>query len=343
MNNIDTTNWHTFKLSEVFYEPDTGKDLIYRELTEGKYPVIGHCKENNGVTAWTEKLDDYKLYNHQKTISLGDRGCFVAYVQPLDFYIGTRVKALTSRNKSSNIYQLQFIATCINLEQFKFCYGRNATDKVSDIKIKLPAILENGKYEPNWLYMEKYIKESTQSLPKTKNKNPKINLKISEWHDFKIKNIFDRIESTKGVTTDLLTEGNDIPYIAAKESNNGLKQMVAYEGNEEYISQGNCIVFIQLGAGSAGYTTYQPSTFVGMSGKTSCGYSKYLNKYNAIFLKKIFDLERPKYNFGRSWTGDRLLETVVKLPAKENKSKEYVPDWIFMENYIKNLPYGDLI
>ena len=61
--------------------------------------------------------------------------------------------------------------------------------------------------------------------------------------------------------------------------------MIAYEGNEEYISQGNCIVFIQLGAGSAGYTTYQPSAFVGMSGKTSCGYSKYLNKYNAIFLK----------------------------------------------------------
>ena len=57
----------------------------------------------------------------------------------------------------------------------------------------------------------------------------------------------------------------------------------------------------------------------------------------------MFGLERQKYNFGRSWTGDRLLETVVKLPAKENKSKEYVPDWIFMENYIKNLPYGDLI
>lgn len=343
MNNINTTNWHTFKLSEIFYKPDTGKDLIYRELVEGTYPVIGHCKEDNGVTAWTEKLDDYKLYDHQKTISLGDRGCFVAYVQPLDFYIGTRVKALTSRNKNSNIYQLQFIATCINLEQFKFCYGRNATDKVSDIKIKLPATFNNDKYEPDWLYMEKYIKESTKKLPKTQNKNFEKSFDISKWRDFKIKNIFDKIEPTKGDTTDLLMEGNDIPYIAAKESNNGLKQMVAYEGNEEYVSEGNCIVFIQLGAGSAGYTTYQPSKFIGMSGKTSCGYSKYLNKYNAIFLKKIFDLERPKYNFGRSWTGDRLLETVVKLPAILNKSGKFVPDWNFMERYIKKLPYGDLI
>ena len=112
--------------------------------------------------------------------------------------------------------------------------------------------------------------------------------------------------------------------------------MCAKNENEQFISKGNCIVFIQLGAGSAGYTTYQENDFIGMSGKTSCGYNNNINKYNGLFLVTILDQERPKYSFGRSWTGDRLISTKVKLPADKNGN----PDWKFMEEYIKTLPYS---
>lgn len=154
-----------------------------------------------------------------------------------------------------------------------------------------------------------------------------------------IEKIFDSILPTLGTTTDALLEGNEIPYIAAKQENNGLKGFYAKTGNEEYISKGNCIVFIQLGAGSAGFTTYQPIDFIGMSGKTCCGYSTKLNQYTGAFLKTILDFERPRYSFGRSWTGERLTQTKIKLPVTDNNE----PDWIYMENYIKSLPYGGLI
>ena len=154
---------------------------------------------------------------------------------------------------------------------------------------------------------------------------------------FKIIDLFDSIEPTKGITTDALMYGDDIPYIAAKKENNGLKGLVSKKGNEDFISKGNCIVFIHIGAGSAGYATYQPIDFIGMSGKTSCGYSKKINQYTGAFLVTILDFERPRYSFGRSWTGDRLLYTEIKLPI-DNVGN---PDWEYMENYIKSLNYSD--
>lgn len=116
--------------------------------------------------------------------------------------------------------------------------------------------------------------------------------------------------------------------------------MCSKEENSQYISAGNCIVFINLGAGSAGYALYQGDDFIGMSGKTTCGYNKHLNKYNGLFLATILSKERPKYSFGRSWTGSRLLDTIVKLPAILNSDGSYSPDWQFMEDYIKSLPYS---
>lgn len=171
------------------------------------------------------------------------------------------------------------------------------------------------------------------------NKDPKvdiINLNFNKHKNFSLDEIFTNIECTKGGTTNELTKGNEVPYIAAKKANNGLSGMCAKEDNNQYISKGNCIVFIHIGAGSAGYTTYQENDFIGMNGKTSCGYNENINKYNALFLVGILDQERPKYSFGRSWTGERLLKTKIKLPVDNQNN----PDWQFMEDYIKSLPYS---
>lgn len=162
---------------------------------------------------------------------------------------------------------------------------------------------------------------------------------VTTWHEFTVIDVFDKIIPTKGVTTDILETGEEIPYIAATNKLNGLSAMCKKKSNEEYISKGNCIVFIQIGAGAAGYTTYQESDFIGMSGKTCCGYSQKLNKYTGLFLKTVLDLERPRYCFGRSWTSDRLYNTKFKLPSTQDGNI----DWEYMESYIKSLPYGNII
>ena len=61
-----------------------------------------------------------------------------------------------------------------------------------------------------------------------------------------------------------------------------------------------------------------------------------------MFLVTVLDLERPKFSFGRK-RKKTLPDTEIKLPARLNNKKEYEPDWQYMEDYIKSLPYGDIL
>ena len=103
----------------------------------------------------------------------------------------------------------------------------------------------------------------------------------------------------------------------------------------ELISKGNCILFIGDGQGSVGYTTYQPLDFIG-STTLSCGYNENLNQYNGLFLVSVLDLERFRYSFGRKYGKEQMLKSKIKLPV----DKKGNPDWQFMEDYIKSLPYS---
>ena len=64
-----------------------------------------------------------------------------------------------------------------------------------------------------------------------------------------------------------------------------------------------------------------------------------MNKYNGLFLATILNLEDYRYSYGRARILGKLKDEIIKLPV----DKEGNPDWQFMEDYIKSLPYGDRI
>jgi hypothetical protein len=182
---IDLDNWKYICLSDLF-KINTGKDLIYSSLTGSDYNVVGQGRYNNGVTCTTNFLDDYPLYNCNKTISLAHIGNFFATVQEYDFYAGTRVKTLEAdfskygkeylNYENKNV--LSFIATIINQEGFRYSYGRVGSNKIPNINIKLPCMKdkkgeyvkvrignENKEtYVPDFKYMDDYIKSLKYSL-----------------------------------------------------------------------------------------------------------------------------------------------------------------------------------
>lgn len=158
---LKTENWQEFKIGDLF-KTYTGGDLIIGNIVEGDIPVISHSATNNSVKVYSQNIPSKKLFDHNKTISLADRGTFFATIQPEDFYIGTRVKALEALNENITKYMLMFIATIINNEKYKFSYGRNCTDNLDTVIIKLPTLkLDNGDFQPDWQFMEDY----TKSLP----------------------------------------------------------------------------------------------------------------------------------------------------------------------------------
>ena len=153
----------------------------------------------------------------------------------------------------------------------------------------------------------------------------------SSWKEFRVGDLF-RIEPAKGKNQQELIEGDDVPYIAASKENNGFNRMVSVEGHEDWVSKGNCLQFVHIGDAAAGHVNYIPSDFIGMSGKSSCAYNDRLNEYNGLFIASIIvHTNNGKYSFKDSWTGSKVSNTIIKLPA----TSEGQPDWDYMESYMK--------
>ena len=47
-------------------------------------------------------------------------------------------------------------------------------------------------------------------------------------------------------------------------------------------------------------------------------------------------MEKFRFNYGRKWNLDRMNISKIKLPV----DKKGIPDFVFMENYMKSLPYS---
>lgn len=183
--------------------------------------------------------------------------------------------------------------------------------------------------------MEQYIKSIKHKPLSTANQggDSSLTLGVEAWKPFKIKDLF--VLQTGKAHSDMLDEGNDIPYIGAKKSDNGVMYHCAY--NPELAQKGNCIIFICNGQGSVGYANYMNKSFIGTTDIVA-GYNEHLNQYNGLFIATVLCLQRPKYSFGRKWK-THLSDTEINLPVSKNGE----PDWLYMENYMKALPYGDRI
>nr|WP_298763837.1 restriction endonuclease subunit S [uncultured Ruminococcus sp.] len=177
-----------------------------------------------------------------------------------------------------------------------------------------------------------------------------MNLDISKWGKFRIGNLFYKLENGKA-NDGMLDDGDERIYLGAKKDDNGVMRHCA--SNLELEQDGNCIIFICNGQGSVGYANYMNDTFIGTSDIVA-GYCDNMNEFIGEFMATVFCLERPKYSFGRKWK-THLRDTIVKLPMKHNadgtpfvdRNKKYsddgyVPDWKFMEDYIKSLKHKPL-
>lgn len=176
-----------------------------------------------------------------------------------------------------------------------------------------------------------------------------MNLNIADWKGFVIHKLF-KLESGKA-NQGMLEEGNECFYVGAKKDDNGV--MIHCIKDIDLMQKGNCIIFICNGQGSVGYANYMDVDFIGTTDIVA-GYNENLNPYNGIFIATILCQERPKYSFGRKWK-THLKETIINLPIRHNadgtpyiddtckySDEGYIPDWDWMEKYIKSLHYHPL-
>lgn len=310
--------------------------IICKPFDENSIPYVTRTEPNNSVECFIKNTKELKI-EKGNAIVVGDTTATVSYqLQP--FVAGDHIVVIYADwlNQWTGLY----ITCLLNKERYKYCYGRAyVVDSIKSTSIYLPSKLDdNNQYIPDWQYIEKYMKKRLIKIPQTKSTTPKDMINTENWHFFKVGQLF-KLETGKVSSTEVLTEGEDVFYCGAKKDENGIMSRCAYD--KKYISKGNCIVFICDGQGAVGYNNYMDRDFIATVNLVM-GYNDNLNKYNGLFLASLLDLERPKFSFGRK-RKKTLANTEIKLPAKLNSKNEYEPDWQYMEDYIKSLPYGDVI
>ncbi len=319
-----------------------GKAINKDELTilnyaddEKSIPYITRTSNNNGCECYA----DVSFINKSKiekgnAVTIGDTTATVFY-QPNDFIVGDHMVII--RSKWINKLRALYIVSLLIKERYRYSYGRAfLIESIKSTILKLPAIQnDDGSYSPDWQFMEDYIKSLHHKPLTTKNKADNVSsFDVKNWKDFKIGNIFKTSTSPLSIKAEL--EKGTVPLISRSALNNGCDGY--FDVSEEKISKGNCIT---IGAEGI-FAFYQPNNFA-TGNKVYTLKNVNLNKYNALFITTILNKEAYKYSYGRARILSKLSNEIIKLPAITKEDGTYEPDWEYMENYIKSLPYGDRI
>ena len=159
--------------------------------------------------------------------------------------------------------------------------------------------------------------------------NNKMFLSVQDWSYFELTDLFN-ISASKDELMDDLTLGGLTPYVTSSDNNNGITSFV----DEEPTNPAGTITANR--GGSVGFFFYQPIPYKATPVDVRILTPKFkINTYIGLFLKTVLQLEKYRYNYSRKMGSDRLAQFKIKLPSKEGR-----PDWKYMEDYIKCLPYS---
>lgn len=337
---IDSKLWNYFKLDALF-NIKIGKSIDKNkiELTEKKensFRYISRKETENGLEGYLEYDSSFLNKIDIPVITIGNETA-KAFIQEENFFTGTKVNILTPKNQLTK-NQLLFIATLMTFafkKKYNYSYTINSTKLKSEM-IKLPV---DSFGNPDWLYMENFIKSLWEnSIPNLKEiRKPKNIVKvdlipIEQWKEFKYKQLFS-IERGRGPRINNAELG-DTPFITATESNNGLTSFVDYPA----VHKGNCITVNRNG--SIAQAFYQENNFCSTE-DVHIFYPKHfeLTKEISFFLITLIKKEKYRFGYGRKWGIERMNNSIIKLPVDSSGN----PDWLYMENFIKSLPYSNKI
>lgn len=338
--NLNFSNWMPFKLSDIFHLYN-GAGITKEEIecNPGDFVAVQSGEENNGCIGKIDKAYCIAMgytYTEEPCLTVARTGSagFVAY-QPFGCVVGDSAKILILKDETAKSpFVYLFLKTILMENRYKYTYGRKVTEEkyLSEV-VMLPAASSDC---PDWNYMEQYIKSIKHKPLSTANQGgySSLTLGVENWVEFCVGDLFE-VKKGKRLTSDDQTDG-DTPYIGAIDSNNGVANYIG----QGAIHDGNTISLSYNG--SVGEAFYQPKPFWATDDVNVLYFRKEngvaFNKYIALFICAVLRQEKYRYSYGRKWVLESMKSTIIKLPEKCGK-----PDWCYMENYMKSLPYGDRI
>jgi len=345
---IDRRNWHWFRVGDLF-PPQKCKCSNATELLEDgdEIAYIGAKKSDNGVMRYVKRVENL-VSRGNCIVFIGDGQGSVGYslYQPVDFIGSTTL--IVGYNEHLNPYNAAFLVSVLDLERFRYSFGRKyKKEVVANTKIQLPAIkLDNGYYTPDWKYMEDFVKDQIiPQLPKkaqrvwlqkydtAPQKQEIMKLNTDEWKYYTIGDLF-RVELTKGDIKADEVDSGDIPLISSGEGNNGVVKYISKEGDGKAEMFPDNTITLDMFC----HANYQGIPYYAVGhGRVNILFPKFeLNKYIGIFICTLINREVYRFSYGRAVYSTVAEKMKIKLPVTPSGE----PDWKFMEDYIKSLPFS---
>ena len=363
--NLNLHTWKEFEMGRLF-DIKKGKRLTAADQEEGDNNYIGAIDSNNGVANHIGQ----KPIHSANTISLSYNGSVgEAFYQSEPYWATDDVNVLYSYYEQFNKYIGLFMVAVIRQEKYKFSYGRKWTlDNMNKTRINLPIqhnadgtpfIDADKKYSddgyiPDWKFMEDYIKSLKHKPLTTQNKvENTLEFDVGEWKYFYLKNICDISMGNKMDWSAMTMDNPEVNFVGRSADDNGVAGKVDIVDDVEPYKAG-CIT-VALG-GSLGSSYLQNEAFYTSQNVSVLEFEDEVSDAAKIFISCLI-MNESKYKyfpFGRELNTHIRTDFGFTLPVKHNadgtifiddehtySEEGYVPDWQFMEDYIKSLPYGD--
>lgn len=105
-----------------------------KSTDQNAIPFVSRSEYNNGVAAYVKKIETI-IPNPAHTISVAGGGSVLSsFYQPVPYYSGRDLYFLAPISEM-NVMEMLFYAYCIELNKYKYNYGRQANRTLKDILI----------------------------------------------------------------------------------------------------------------------------------------------------------------------------------------------------------------
>jgi hypothetical protein len=148
-NVINVEKWADFSLAKDISEIRRGKRLVKEERSAGDTPFVTAGFQNQGIA----QLIGNEAVTCQNVVTIDMFGN--SFYRDYPFAFDDNIVVLRDTDKLDK-FSAMFLATIINVDKFRYGYGRQYRQKdYSKHIIKLPA---DKKGQPDWEYMSSFMK-----------------------------------------------------------------------------------------------------------------------------------------------------------------------------------------
>ena len=325
--------WKEFFLEDVV-TIGNGVRLTKSDMEDGDTPFIGASEMNNGITAYCSNRNgsyDNNLLGVNYNGSVG-----FSFYHPYFALFSDDVKRVKWKDTSKNCkYTLLFLAVSIQVQKDKYAYGyKFNSQRMKRQKILLPI---NDKMEPDFAYMEAYMRAKEQEILKPTIEKLCKHLIINEltcgksldsnWKVFFFTEVFIEIKRGKRLKKADHIDGTR-PYVSSTAYNNGVDGFIGNDGGVRIFE--NCLTLANSGSvGSAFFHKYE---FVASDHVTKLKRDG-LDKYAYLFLIPLVSRLSEKYSFNREINDDHIKREKLILPVNERGDI----DFEFMSTFMQKV------